>query len=678
MLRLLYGLLLLIASAPALANPVTLNLKDADINALIASVSEITGRNFIVDPRVQGRVTVVSSRPLPSDEIYTIFLSILAVHGYAAVPGEAATKIVPIAGAKQEQIPNLGPLPIDGDDQMVTQVLELRHVAAAQLVPLLRPLIPADGHLAAYAPGNSLIVSDRVGNVRRITELVERMDQTGSISNEVITLEHASAEEVARLLRELIPGQQAEGTLPPRVVADARSNSLLLSGGDRARRQLRPLIAALDTPMIAAGNTRVVYLRHARAEELLPVLQGLGQRLQADAEDQATGTRSAAVDIQADPTTNALVMTAQPDAMQALQQVIEQLDVRRAQVLVEAAIVEIASDRVAELGVQWFVDGRDDGNVIGLTNFSSASFNGLSLGDLARAIASGSIPSTVPSGITAALGDFSGSTRFAALLSALASDADTNILSTPTLVTLDNEEAEIIVGQNVPFITGTFTTPVGDGRETNNPFQTIERQDVGLTLRIRPQINEGGSVLLGIDQEVSQVAQTAAALTLAQGPTTNKRSIRTNVLVEDSQILVLGGLIDDTLTETEQKVPGLGDIPVLGNLFRYRQTSMGKRNLMIFLHPVILRDAATGSEQTRFKYETIREAQQRAIDRAVNLLPDARPAQLPPLREPHERGSLDAQRRSGRESQPQSPEAAQQDAQQRRREAEIQRYNDAR
>ena len=678
MLRLLYGLLLLIASAPALANPVTLNLKDADINALIASVSEITGRNFIVDPRVQGRVTVVSSRPLPSDEIYTIFLSILAVHGYAAVPGEAATKIVPIAGAKQEQIPNLGPLPIDGDDQMVTQVLELRHVAAAQIVPLLRPLIPADGHLAAYAPGNSLIVSDRVGNVRRITELVERMDQTGSISNEVITLEHASAEEVARLLRELIPGQQAEGTLPPRVVADARSNSLLLSGGDRARRQLRPLIAALDTPMIAAGNTRVVYLRHARAEELLPVLQGLGQRLQADAENQATGTRSAAVDIQADPTTNALVMTAQPDAMQALQQVIEQLDVRRAQVLVEAAIVEIASDRVAELGVQWFVDGRDDGNVIGLTNFSSASFNGLSLGDLARAIASGSIPSTVPSGITAALGDFSGSTRFAALLSALASDADTNILSTPTLVTLDNEEAEIIVGQNVPFITGTFTTPVGDGRETNNPFQTIERQDVGLTLRIRPQINEGGSVLLGIDQEVSQVAQTAAALTLAQGPTTNKRSIRTNVLVEDSQILVLGGLIDDTLTETEQKVPGLGDIPVLGNLFRYRQTSMGKRNLMIFLHPVILRDAATGSEQTRFKYETIREAQQRAIDRAVNLLPDARPAQLPPLREPHERGSLDAQRRSGRESQPQSPEAAQQDAQQRRREAEIQRYNDAR
>ena len=677
MLRLLYGLLLLIASAPALANPVTLNLKDADINALSASGSEITGRNFIVDPRVQGRVSVVSSRPLPSNEIYAIFLSILAVHGYAAVPGEAATKIVPIAGAKQEQIPNLGTLPIDGDDQMVTQVLELRHVAAAQLVPLLRPLIPADGHLAAYAPGNSLIISDRVGNVRRIAELVERMDQAGSTGNEIITLEHAGAEEVARLLRELIPGQQAEGALPPRVVADARSNSLLLSGGETARRQLRPLIAALDTPMAAAGNTRVVYLRHARAEELLPVLQGLGQRLQADAEDQTTGTRSAAVDIQADPTTNALVMTAQPDAMQALQQVIEQLDVRRAQVLVEAAIVEIASDRVAELGVQWFVDGSEDGNVIGLTNFSSASFNGLSLGDLARAIASGSVPSTVPSGITAALGDFSGSTRFGALISALASDADTNILSTPTLVTLDNEEAEIIVGQNVPFITGTFTTPVGDGTQTNNPFQTIERQDVGLTLRIRPQINEGGSVLLSIDQEVSQVAQTAAALALAQGPTTNKRSIRTNVLVEDSQILVLGGLIDDTLTETEQKVPGLGDIPLLGNLFRYRQTSMGKRNLMIFLHPVILRDAEAGSEQTRFKYEAIRDTQQRAIERAVNLLPDAQPAQLPPLRERHERGSLDTQRRSP-ESQSQSPEAAQQDAEQRRREAEIQRYNDAR
>lgn len=638
--------LLLLMPLIGLANPVTLNLKDADINALIASVSEITGRNFIVDPRVQGRVTVVSSKPLQSDELYDIFLSILAVHGYAAIPGEPATKIVPVAGAKQEQIPNLGTEPIDGDDQMVSQVLQLRHVAAAQLVPLLRPLIPADGHLAAYAPGNTLIVSDRAGNVRRIAELVDRMDRAGSTGNEVVTLEHAGAEEIARLLRELIPGQQAEGALPPRVVADARSNSLLLSGDDGARRQLRQLIAALDTPIAATGNTRVVYLRHARAEELLPVLQGLGRRLETDAqtEGQAAPGRSTAVDIQADPTTNALVMTAQPDTLLALEQVIEQLDIRRAQVLVEAAIVEVSSDRVAELGVQWVVDGSQDGNAVGFTNFSSASFNGLSLGDLARAIASGSVPSSLPSGVTAAIGDFSGTTRFGALISALASDADTNILSTPTLVTLDNEEAEIIVGQNVPFVTGTFTTPVGDGDQIRNPFQTIERQDVGLTLRIRPQINEGGSVLLAIDQEVSQVAQTAAALALAQGPTTNKRSIRTNVLVEDSQILVLGGLIDDTLTETEQKVPGLGDIPVLGNLFRYRQTSMGKRNLMIFLHPVILRDAQAGSEQTRFKYDTIRAAQQRAAERGVNLLPDTEPALLPPLPEARERGTLDIQR----------------------------------
>lgn len=638
------GLLILVMLfGNARAAPVTLNLKDADIGALIASIAEITGKNFIIDPRVQGRVTVVSARPLEEDEVYEVFLSILAVHGYAAVPGERAIKIVPVTGAKQEQIPNLGVEGIGGDDQMVTQVIQVRNVAAAQLVPLLRPLIPPDGHLAAYAPSNVLVVSDRAGNVRRIAELIGRMDRASGAEIEVVPLAHARAGELANLLGNLIGGQaQAEGAAsPPRLAADERSNSILLSGDSEDRQRLRGLIRELDTPLASSGNTRVVYLRYARAEELLPVLQGLGQKLTSDAGETGALPETDRIDIQADPATNALVITAEPDAMLSLQSVIDQLDIRRAQVMVEAAIVEISSDRVAELGVQWLIDGSGDGNVIGLTNFESASFNGLSIGELARAIASETLPSPFPSGLSAAVGDFSGSTRFGALISALATDANTNILSTPTLVTLDNEEAEIIVGQNVPFVTGTFTTTTGGTGDVGNPFQTIERQDVGLTLQIKPQINEGNAVLLQIGQEVSQVVQTATALTLAQGPTTNKRSLKTSVLVEDGQILVLGGLIDDNLSETMQKVPGLGDLPVIGNLFRYRQTSRGKRNLMIFLHPVILRDAAVSSSASNAKYEAIREVQSGARERGVSLLPDAETPLLTPPDTVRRRGSLD-------------------------------------
>jgi general secretion pathway protein D len=639
------GLLILVMLlGSARAAPVTLNLKDADIGALIASIAEITGKNFIIDPRVQGRVTVVSARPLEEDEVYEVFLSILAVHGYAAVPGERAIKIVPVTGAKQEQIPNLGSDGIGGDDQMVTQVIQVRNVAAAQLVPLLRPLIPPDGHLAAYAPSNVLVVSDRAGNVRRVAELIGRMDQASGAEIEVVPLAHARAGELANLLGNLIGGQaQDEGSAsPPRLAADERSNSILLSGDSEARQRLRGLIRELDTPLASSGNTRVVYLRYARAEDLLPVLQGLSRKLEADASEVvAAAAEAGRIDIQADPATNALVITAEPDAMLSLQSVIDRLDIRRAQVMVEAAIVEISSDRIAELGVQWLIDGSGDGNIVGLTNFESASFNGLSIGELARAIASETLPSPFPSGLSALIGDFTGSTRFGALISALATDANTNILSTPTLVTLDNEEAEIIVGQNVPFVTGTFTTTTGGSGDVGNPFQTIERQDVGLTLQIKPQINEGNAVLLQIGQEVSQVVQTATTLTLAQGPTTNKRSLKTSVLVEDGQILVLGGLIDDTLSETMQKVPGLGDLPVLGNLFRYRQTSRGKRNLMIFLHPVILRDAVISSTASTAKYEAIRDMQGSARERGVSLLPDEETPLLTRPDEVRDRGSLD-------------------------------------
>lgn len=644
-LALLLTLLLII---PHVNAQVTLNLKDADIQTLVASISEITGRNFIIDPRVKGRVSLVSSKPMSEDEIYEVFLSILAVHGFAAIPGNKVTKIVPMANAKQDRIPTLNGNAGGGQDQVVTQVIQVRNVSVAQLVPILRPLIPPEGHLAAYPPTNVLIVSDVYGNVQRVANIIARIDRASNEEVEVVPLRHASAGEVVRVLSNLEQSRQqvdpSTASTPPRLVADERTNSILMSGDTSTRLRLRALIAHLDTPLENTGNTQVIYLRYAKAEELINVLKGVSDKLQSDADAQPSAAASqgqaplnnaasrrqqnSSIDIQADESTNALIITASADDMQTLRNVISQLDIRRAQVMVEAAIAEISSDRVAELGVQWFADGRNDGSVVGFTNFESASFNGLSLSDVATAISSNSLPATTPLGAAIGLGNFDSSVRFGALISALGSDADSNLLATPTLVTLDNEEAEIVVGQNVPFVTGTFTTDTGGGTTVGNPFQTIEREDVGLKLRIKPQINEGNAVQLDITQELSNVVPTATAT--FQGPTTNKRSIKTNVLLEDGQILVLGGLIDDNLSETVQKVPGLGDIPVIGNLFRYRQTVKGKRNLMIFLHPVILRNARAGSLSTNDKYNYIRQQQFAARQRGVALLPEVQTPLLTP------------------------------------------------
>ncbi|MCB1812550.1 MAG: type II secretion system secretin GspD [Candidatus Competibacteraceae bacterium] len=616
----------------------TLNLKDADINALVASIAEITGKNFIVDPRVKGKVTVVSGRALDEKEIYDIFLSILAVHGFAAIPGDNVIKIVPSAGAKQEQVPvvgleSAGP----GASQIVTRVIQVKNVAAAQLVPILRPLIPPEGHLAAYAPTNVLIVADLAGNVQRIADIIAQIDRASNEETELVALQNAAAAEVVRLLTALEQSSAASdpagASKMPRLIADERTNSILISADQANRERLRQVIANLDTPLQSTGNTQVVYLSYAKATELLATLQGVSQQLQQGGSEpvDSVSRAASAIDIRADEATNALIISAEPDAMQSLKEVIAQLDIRRAQVLVEAVIAEISSDKLAELGIQWLIDGSGDGSVVGYTNFDSASFNGLSVSELASAIVNETVPSSLGSGLNLALGSTSSSVRFAALISALASDANTNVLSTPTIVTLDNEEAEIIIGQNVPFVTGTFTTSVDGGDGVGNPFQTIERQDVGLTLRVKPQINEGNAIQLDINQEVSSVVPTATSL--AQGPTTNKRSLKTNVLVEDGQVLVLGGLIDDQFDETIQKVPGLGDIPVIGGLFRYRQASKTKRNLMIFLHPVILRNALDGDERSADKYSYIRDQQHRERQQGIALLPEV---QTPLLKTPEQ------------------------------------------
>ncbi len=636
----------------------TLNLKNADIHSLIQTVSRQSGKNFVVDPRVKARVTVISAKPLSADELYETFLSVLQVHGYSAVPGKDLIKIVPDVNAKQGPVPTY-----DGtaSDQLVTQVIKVENVPAAQLVPILRPLVPQQGHLAAYAATNTLIVTDRASNIQRLISIIQGIDRPDNEEVEVIRLRHASASEVIRILGSLQSraGQAAGAPGAVRFAADERTNSILLSGDQPARVRMRGLIANLDTPVESGGNTRVVYLRFANAIDLLSILTGVsaGQaKIGTSSSDDNGGGIGAAVnaaanaaaaaptvnangvvvqqaptasivrrannqesdrpnvDIQADEDTNALIITAPPDEMRSILAVIEQLDIRRAQVLVEAIIAELSENNSAQLGVNFAVDGSDNNRPAAYTNLGGATQA------LAGTIASGG--ASLSNGLSLALGRFgSGGVDFGFLLSAIASDSDNNILSTPTIVTMDNQEAEIVVGQNVPFVTGTQLSAAN-----NNPFQTIERQDIGISLKVKPQINEGNNIKMEIEQEVSDVSSTS--VTGASDITTNKRSIKTTVLVEDGQTLVLGGLIDDQISDTHDKVPLLGDIPLLGSLFRYRTSTKSKRNLMVFMHPTILRDVESADYYSRSKYDDLRSAQlglfdnDELVDRQAPKLPD--------------------------------------------------------
>ena len=635
------------AAAPAFAQAqganegtFTLNLKNADIHSLIQTVSRQTGRNFVVDPRVKARVTVISSAPLSSDELYETFLSVLQVHGYAAVPaGSDLIKIVPDVNAKQGPVRAYDQT-LAGSDELVTQVIRVENVPAAQLVPILRPLVPQQGHLAAYAATNTLIVTDRASNIARLIDIIDGIDRPDNDEVEVVRLSYASASEIIRILQSLQQrgAQQLGGPGEVRFAADDRTNAILLSGDPAARTRMRGIIMNLDTPVESGGNTRVVYLDYANAIDLLEILTGVsaGQALIGTGEGEfepgiegnqdfgasgvdangvplpavapqvpsaslirrATQEESSRpnVDIQADEDTNALIITAPPDEMRSILAVVEQLDIRRAQVLVEGIIAELTAVNSQQLGVNFAVNGADQNQPIAYTNLGGAT-------QAAAALALSEGATGLAGGLSLALGRFGGDgIDFGFLLSAIASDSDNNILSTPTLVTMDNQEAEIVVGQNVPFVTGTQLSSSND-----NPFQTIERQDVGISLKVKPQINEGDNIKMEIEQEVSDVANTAVSG--ASDIVTNTRSIKTTVLVEDGQTLVLGGLIDDQVNDTRDKVPLLGDIPLLGSLFRYRTNSQSKRNLMVFLHPTILRDPDTADFYSRSKYDDVREAQ---------------------------------------------------------------------
>jgi general secretion pathway protein D len=518
---------------------------------------------------------------------------------------------------------------------MVTRVVQVDNVAAAQLVPILRPLVPQQGHLAAYPATNVLIISDRANNVERLLTIIRRIDQVSDSEIEVITLQYASAVEVVRVLTSLkratpaAKGSAAAGGSDQVLVADERTNSVLL-GGDRASRlRMRAIISHLDTPLDTGGNTDVIYLRYATAADIVDTLLGVGKIEEQEAQQGKATAPKGAFDIQADEATNALVITAPPDIMRTLKHVISQLDIRRAQVLVEAVIAEVSEDTARELGVQWAFGGSDDTSPVGIVNFTNS---GSLISDVINGAASVADGGTFPSIVDNALlgvAKTNGSFNYLAVMNLLASDANTNILSTPTLVTLDNEEAEIVIGENVPFVTGSFSsTGANDG--ATNPFQTIQREDVGLTLKIKPQINEGDALRLEIEQEVSNIADSVAG---AADIVTNKRSIKTNVMVDDGQVVVLGGLIEEKIGESVQKVPFLGDIPFLGALFRSKTADVTKTNLMVFIHPVILRDAAVTQSYTNSKYNYIRALQMQQDEDGVNMIPGKQHPVLPLVEE---------------------------------------------
>jgi general secretion pathway protein D len=630
---------------PSQQATITPNFVDAQLTDIIDAVATITGKTFIVDPRVRAQVTIRSSTPMTSDAFYQTFLSILQVHGFIAVPSGDNIKILPDANARQIPGNDLPSSVNPNSDEVVTQVISVRNINAAQLVPVLRPLIPQNGHLVAYPASNMLIVSDRANNIARIIRIVQRLDQGGDEEIEIVRLENASASEIVRVVNALSQGAQQQGEAPgmtAKLVADDRTNSVLISGEKSQRLRLKGLVMHLDTPLESGGDTQVRYLNYADAEQIAGKLKeqvtGITQAAPgAPGAPGAAAGPSAAQDrnttIWADKQTNAIVVTAAPKMMRQIMGVVDRLDIRRAQVHLEAILVEITQSRAAELGVNWAVFSEEEGSTIPIGTFNQ-DVGGTSLGSLASAIInpdvleSGSVG--LPTGLTLGAGMIEdGGLNFAVLLRALRNDGSSNILQTPSITTLDNEEAEIKVAQEVPFITGQYTNTGTTNQGSVNPFQTIQREEVGNILKITPQINEGTAVQLKIEQENSNLTQ---GVTGAVDLITNKRTISTTVLVEDGGMIVLGGLITDSANEGEARVPILGNIPIIGELFKTRNGSKEKRNLMVFIRPTILRDGVAAAITTSAKYNVLRDQQlQRSKKGKVTLLPGERQPLLPPI-----------------------------------------------
>ncbi|MFO7995131.1 MAG: type II secretion system secretin GspD [Marinobacter sp.] len=588
-----------------------LNLKDADIRAFVTQVADITGYSFVVDPRVKGKVTVLSSAPMNKDEIYDLFLAVLQVHGFTAIPGEEVIKVVQQVDAKQsaESLDRFTETP---SEQLITRVIQIDNANALELVPILRPLVAKYGHLAGVAAANALIVSDHSANIRRIEQIVRELDSPSKYEVEVIQLEEAWVGDMVELLQELAPDELGQGggenaARKYSVTADERSNRLILRGDETFRDKMRALITKLDQPSATGGTTKVIRLSHADADNLTEILKGVMGELAKESSGSggssggsSGSSRNSGFAVFADEGLNALVVRGEPSMMQEAEQIVQALDVRRAQVMIEAAIVEISDELGQDLGVQLAVgDESGESTPVAGTNFNNV---GNSLGDVLGAILSESLISPAAGGITIGAGqrDEDG-ISWGILLQALSTSAAANLLSTPSIITLDNQESEIIVGQNVPFRTGESTV-TGDG--TTNPFTTIERRDIGLTLKVTPTISADGLVRLVVEQTTENIGDSVES---ASDIITNKREIKTTVLADDGETIVLGGLTTDDLQINKSKVPLLGDIPVLGRLFSSESERRVKRNLLVFLRPTIMLGKAESIAATDEKFQSLWE-----------------------------------------------------------------------
>lgn len=654
---------------------VTVNFVNADVEAVTRAFAAMIQRQIAVDPRVKGTITVYSEQPLTIREAYLNYLSALRGLGFSMVESGGLLKVVPEADAKlQAGTVAVGEVPVRGD-QILTQIFNLRYENPNNLVTVLRPLISANNTINASPGSNALVITDYADNLQRIARIIAALDQPSQTDFEIVPLKHALALDIAPLVQRLtdagstpaqvVPGVPGAAGAASTIVPEPRSNSLLVRAPNAAR--LGSILAAiqkLDRPTPGGGpggNIWVVHLKNADATRMATVLRaafpgsgggtgggaGGASTQPAPAPGGAPGAQSGAASpqatapitgaaapstggfVQADPATNSLIITAPEPLYRQVRAMIDQLDTRRAQVYIESMIVEVSGDNAADFGFQWqgILGNRGDSNLLaGGTNFNTGGGNIISLqtGALAG-------KAQLPEGLNIGLiRNFGGTYALAAIARALQSQTNTNIISTPNQITLDNEEAKIVVGSNVPFITGQFTN-TGASSASINPFQTIERKDVGLTLRVRPQIGEGGSVRMSIYLESSSVSEKVAPGTSNAGPSTNKRQIESNVVVDDGGIIVLGGLIEDRFVDSRSKVPLLGDLPVVGGLFRSESRSKNRTNLMVFLRPVVLRDAASGDRLTLDRYDLIRAQQQAAQPEPSQLVPIPGNPVLPPV-----------------------------------------------
>ncbi|CAB5498429.1 General secretion pathway protein D [uncultured Gammaproteobacteria bacterium] len=579
----------------------TLNLKDTDIRTLINTVSQATDKNFIIDPRVRGKVNVVSNQDINDEKLYQFFASILQVHGYVIIPGDDFDKILPKNATKNTPPNHLA------DDLIISVVLAVKNVAARELVAILRPLASPHGYLVAYQPSNSIIMTDSTASIKRIKDMVSLLDLKVDDDYEIISLKNSSATELAGVLTSLLIKNRKNPKLT--ISTNAQSNQIIIGGDKSKRLKARFLISELDKQG-ESGSTSVIYLKHADAKGILPILQGVAKQIASTAQKNKSASTT---NIQADEATNAIVITAPAAITLSVKKVINKLDVERAQVLIEAVIAEITSSDASELGIQWLGAGGDG---IGLIDFN---------GQIPALLGNRSDPSkfasSLKSGASYLVGnhskDASGkiTNALGLVINALNSMGNADILSTPSIVTLDNEDAEIVVGNEVPFITNTQLSS-----SNSNPFQNFERKNVGLTLKVRPQINEGNGVKLKIEQEVSNVLPSSSAVDVI----TSKRKIKTTVMVENNKILVLGGMIDNVVHETQMKVPLLGDVPILGHLFRYDTEKTEKRHLLIFIRPTILtKDNIDDISRQKYSYiQARRILENMGEDHFDDLFPD--------------------------------------------------------